>query len=1052
MSLSENDNAIVPFGEEFDPKLVHIKAIEINFKDNRPRYPIYVVFKRGGEHPFSLKSPQFEKDGPVRWDLEELQHIPVTTDFSIFVQEVHTFKIKKLSGSFKVTSKEIVGLDNFSNTDKKGKVQLKLTCVSASPVSTMNNIRAIIKATLTVPKTEAFTKLLVEEAQVMLERKKVFLESLGKSAEVLAAVMKFTDLASDVHPAAKAAVIAVNALYERCQLQQECHDMAVELMKDLVSFLPYTKDVPQGFVEDGRTKRMIRQMLELFCQVSRLIIEYSSEGVLGDFLSSHRDRIDTSKDDLKRMKEAYGWYIKMEVWRSITRIERYVVDTLIQRLRPAKRSFYNADRVCPEGEWVSVLGWVKEWADSDSGVFWLRDEMGSGKSSIAHSVAHMFEKEGRLAGCFFCKKNDKECRNPLMIIPTLAYHFSKLYEAYHLHILSVLRGEHELKLFQSLQWQFELLIKGPLNALSLVPPRPLIIVIGALDECRDSQNSTVQLAGVFLQLVAAIPWLKVVVSSRSLPGLHQTFIQSAMRCQTLDIDSEVDHDAIIRVLLDTSTGGRVAEVDQIYTILVQNAIKIVGNAQAFWTVLGIIDCTSKTRPLSENEIVQFLSFAGQGSIDLKTLNAVIDALQAVLYRDISRSDAICICHSSFLDFIHVQTGSQTFWTGSAHADTIMARGCLQVLTSELKFNLCGLESSHVTNNSILDLKNRVSECISQKLQYSCLYWMKHLASSALEITEQSLQDLLNGFLHSPRALYWIECLSNMRELNSGVDMLKQCTEYFKKSSKAFAICTELHELVSTCYSAISTSTPHLYISALSWAPANGLIVKQIYQYFSNQSLAGSVREAHIVNAVRRSLPGHSGSVVSVAYSPDGRHIVSGSSDRTLRVWDAHTAVGLTGYLSEVNSVAYCPDGRYIVSGSDTMTLRIWDTQTGKPVGEPLRGHKGYVQSVAYSPDGRHIVSGSDDRTLRIWDAHTGKPVGEPLTDHLSCVHSVAYSPDGRHIVSGSGDFTLRIWNAHTGKPVGEPLTGHSSLVQSVAYSPDGRHIVSGSNDNTLGVK
>ncbi|KAI5116324.1 hypothetical protein M0805_003688 [Coniferiporia weirii] len=627
MSLSENDNAIAPFGEEFDPKLVHIKAIEINFKDNRPHYPIFVVFKREGEHPFSLKSPRFEKDGPVRWDLEELQHIPMTSDFSIFVQEVHTFGIKKLSGSFKVMLKEIVGMDDFSDMDKKGKVELKLTCMSVSP-------------------TEAFTKLLVEEAQVMLKRKKVFLESLGKSAEVLAALMKFTDLASDVHPAAKAAVIAVNALYEKCKLQQECHDTAVELMKDLVSFLPYTKDIPQGFVEDGRTKQMIKQMLELFCQVSRLIIEYSSEGALGDLLSLHRDRIDTSKDDLKRMKEAYDWYIKMEVWRSITRIESYVADTLIQRLQPVKRSFYNADRVCPEGEWVSVLGWVKEWADSDSRVFWLRDETGSEKSSIAHSVAHMFEKEGRLSGCFFCREDDKDCHDPLMIIPTLAYHFSKLYEAYHLHLLSVLRGERELKLFQSLQWQFELLIKGPLDALSLVPPRPLIIVIGALDECRDSQNSMVQLAGIFLQLVAAIPWLKVVVSRKSLPGLHQTFIQSAMRCQTLDIDNEVDHDAIIRVLSDNSEKDRVDEVDQIYTVLVQNAIKIVGNAQTFWTVLGIIDCTSKTRPLSENEIVQFLSFVGQGSIDLKTLNAVIDALQAVLYRDISRN-----LFSDILDWI-----------------------------------------------------------------------------------------------------------------------------------------------------------------------------------------------------------------------------------------------------------------------------------------------------------------------------------------------------------------------------------------------------------------
>ncbi|KAI5118038.1 hypothetical protein M0805_009220 [Coniferiporia weirii] len=149
--------------------------------------------------------------------------------------------------------------------------------------------------------------------------------------------------------------------------------------------------------------------------------------------------------------------------------------------------------------------------------------------------------------------------------------------------------------------------------------------------------------------------------------------------------------------------------------------------------------------------------------------------------------------------------------------------------------------------------------------------------------------------------------------------------------------------------------------------------------------------------------------------------------------------------SELNT----PDGRQIVSGSNDNTLRIWDAQTGDPVGEPLTGHSSQVLSVAYSPDGRHIVSGSSDKTLRIWDAQTGELVGEPLTGHSNAVLSVAYSPDGRHIVSGSGDSTLRIWDAQTGDPVGEPLTYHSEPVFSVAYSPDGRHIVSGSDDNTL---
>ncbi|KAI5114858.1 hypothetical protein M0805_005558, partial [Coniferiporia weirii] len=410
----------------------------------------------------------------------------------------------------------------------------------------------------------------------------------------------------------------------RCKLQQECHTAAVDLMKDLVSFLPYTKDVPQDFIKDGRTKAMIKQMLELFCQIARLIIEYSSEKVLGDLLSSHRDRIDSAKEDFRRLKEAYDWYIKMEVWRSIVRIG-YVMYMLTQQLQPAKRCFYDRGRVRPEGTWTSVLGWVREWDGSDSRVLWLREEVMSKESSIAHSVADMFKKEGRLPGCFFCQKEDADCRDPLMIIPTLAYQFSKLYEAYRSHILSVLQGERELELFQNIQWQFDLLIKEPLVSLSVIPPRPLVIVIGALDECGDSPDTAVQLVEIILQLVAAIPWLKVIVSSKQHLDVHWLFMQSDMRCQTLDVDSGVDHDAITRLLSDASKENQVVELNHIYTTLIQNAIEVAGDAQSLWTVLGIIGCTSKTRPLSENEIVHFLPNMGQGGIDLKVLNSVMDS-------------------------------------------------------------------------------------------------------------------------------------------------------------------------------------------------------------------------------------------------------------------------------------------------------------------------------------------------------------------------------------------------------------------------------------------
>ncbi|KAJ6559973.1 quinon protein alcohol dehydrogenase-like superfamily [Mycena capillaripes] len=201
------------------------------------------------------------------------------------------------------------------------------------------------------------------------------------------------------------------------------------------------------------------------------------------------------------------------------------------------------------------------------------------------------------------------------------------------------------------------------------------------------------------------------------------------------------------------------------------------------------------------------------------------------------------------------------------------------------------------------------------------------------------------------------------------------------------------------------------------------------------------------------LTGHSGRVLSVAFSPDGRRIVSGSDDNTIRIWDSETGAALgaplTGHSGTVLSVAFSPDGRRIVSGSSDNTIRIWDSETGAALGAPLTGHSGTVLSVAFSPDGRRIVSGSYDNTIRIWDSETGAALGAPLTGHSNTVVSVAFSPDGRRIVSGSSDNTICIWDSETGAALGAPLTGHSGMVLSVAFSPDGRRIVSGSDDNTI---
>ena len=189
--------------------------------------------------------------------------------------------------------------------------------------------------------------------------------------------------------------------------------------------------------------------------------------------------------------------------------------------------------------------------------------------------------------------------------------------------------------------------------------------------------------------------------------------------------------------------------------------------------------------------------------------------------------------------------------------------------------------------------------------------------------------------------------------------------------------------------------------------------------------------------------------MSVAFSPDGNTLASGSLDDSIRLWNANNGARITtlwGHWDWVNSVAFSPDGNTLASGSDDGTIRLWNANNGTHIGT-LTGHTDWVFSVAFSPDGNTLASGSDDGTIRLWNANNGTHIGT-LTGHTDWVFSVAFGPDGNTLASGGDDGTIRLWNAYTGESL-KTLTGHAGSVRSIAISPDGNTLASGSTDGTV---
>ena len=255
-----------------------------------------------------------------------------------------------------------------------------------------------------------------------------------------------------------------------------------------------------------------------------------------------------------------------------------------------------------------------------------------------------------------------------------------------------------------------------------------------------------------------------------------------------------------------------------------------------------------------------------------------------------------------------------------------------------------------------------------------------------------------------------------------------------------------------------------YAASVAFSPdgsmlASGALFPDSRRYFAQ--LADAYTPVRLWDAdtgkFLRELKSHKGAVVSVAFSPDGDLLASGSYDKTICLWDTRTGDNLItfqGHTDEIYSVAFSPDGRTLASGSLDKTVRLWDVQSGVNL-YTLGAHTKQVRSVEFSPDGTLLASGGLDKTIRLWQPQTGQAL-RTLKGYTGWVTCLAFSPDGSVLASGSGDHPLadtntnsiRFWNPRTGKLL-QTLDGHSAPVTSVDFLPNSGGLASASLDGTI---
>ncbi|KAK6500111.1 hypothetical protein TWF481_010469 [Arthrobotrys musiformis] len=412
-------------------------------------------------------------------------------------------------------------------------------------------------------------------------------------------------------------------------------------------------------------------------------------------------------------------------------------------------------------------------------------------------------------------------------------------------------------------------------------------------------------------------------------------------------------------------------------------------------------------------------------------------------------------------------GNFWFWINEKEAHSMLMIRCVDVLSENLKKYICCLKYPGMPRKELS--ASEIDKRLPSHLQYACRYWIKHLKHSSEHLRDEDAAHIY-GFLRK-HFLYWLETLSLLGRLSECVSLINTLRELVDKKdeSELSRFLSDAKRFVLQSWQIIDKAPLQVYSSALIFAPQKSL-VRSTFQDDIPGWIRRQPKTPEAWGPLLQSLDvnGGSGNVQTVAFSPDGRLLVSGDSNSSICLWVPETGEHirtLEGHTSSVAKVAFSFDGKYLASASYDNTVRIWDVVLGQEL-EVFKGHTAWVIDFAFSPDGKLLASASVDRTIRLWDAVIERQITETeqrtpviegretatrwqervLQCHTDWVEKIAYSPDGKLLVSASTTSTITLWDPKTGGKIKVfsrlQYDYQHSLAASVAFSPDGKQVAS----------